>query len=161
LNEGGISDDELSIHTYRNQSLSNAIYRLGNWAGHLIFNTSDDASEAAMGAPGAELPMERAWADWILRGVQVALLALLWVSGWRAARRGDDWATAVSFALASLMMPAISPVFRGHYYVFWAPAVWLIPTYFWRQGRMRLAINLVYAACALGWAHYALLSLAG
>lgn len=164
LDDQGKSDDDLSVHAKRNQSLANAIYRLGNWTAHLFGSPKDDQSfDSASNAAKAsfELLMDESWATVLLRVLQLGLLGLLLVAGWTAAKENDRWAIASIFGLACLLMSAISPVFRGHYYAVWLPAVWIIPMNAWRNGRARLAISLAAAACALTWIHYLFLPIAG
>jgi hypothetical protein len=166
LNEGGKSDDDFSAHARRNQSLANAAYRLGNWGAFMFAGGPDDRRIDAVtprdaAARDAAMPMGQPWAQWALRLLQFGLLALLLGAGWSAARSDNAWQAAAVFSLACLLMSAISPVFRGHYYVLWLPAVWLAPLYSCRTGRPRLAISLAVAACALTWTHYLLLQWAG
>jgi hypothetical protein len=161
LNKQGKSDDDFSVHTLRNQSFDNAAYRLGNWTAHVIDGGKDDQLIDTPANREAEMPMDNAWAQWILRLIQLGLLALLFKAGWTAARN-DDWlAAATVFALSCLLMSAISPVFRGHYYILWLPAAWLVPLYCWRSGRADLGTALAIAGCALVWMHYLLLPWAG
>src|SRR5262249_5016655 len=125
LDDQGKSDDDFSAHGMRNQSLTNATYRLGNWVAYLVGAGSNDRaidSVPASAAQNAGLPMDGFAARLTMRIVQLALLVLLLHSIWIAARRNDAWTTASVFALACLLMSAISPLFRGHYYVLWLPA---------------------------------------
>lgn len=166
LDDQGKSDDDLSVHAKRNQSLANAIYRLGNWTAHAFGGPQDDrpvdsvASNVAA-ATSFALPMDSSGETVLLRTLQVGLLGLLLAAGWTAANENDPWAIASVFGLACLLMSAISPVFRGHYYAVWLPAVWIIPLNAWRNGRARLAISLAAAACTLTWIHYLFLPVAG
>jgi len=162
LNEEGKTDDiDFSVHTKRNPSLTNAVYRLGNWAAHVFAGTQDDQLIDAVATRDATMPMDNPWAERTLQLLQLGLLALLLRAGWAAARRDDALATAAVFSLACLLMSAISPVFRGHYYVLWLPAAWLLPLYCWHLNRTQLATSLAVAACALTWTHYLLLEWAG
>jgi Glycosyltransferase family 87 len=161
----GEIDDDITVHAIRNQSLSNAIYRLGNWMAHAFAGTQDDQSvdnvRASVAARDIVLPMDNFWARLTVRILQAAMLALLLYYGWTAARHDNAWALASVFALSCLLMSAISPVFRGHYYILWLPAVWIIPLYILRNGGPRLAASLAISACALIWIHYLFLPWAG
>ena len=161
LNENGVSDDDFSAHTNRNQSLSNGVYRLGNWAAYVLGDIPDDQVIDNFATRNTPMPMDNAWAPWIVRSVQMVLLGLLLAATWKAARRGSMLEIACVFALSCLLMSAISPVFRGHYYMLWLPAAWLLPLVCWRNNRPQLAIALAVTACTLTWTHYVLLEWAG
>jgi hypothetical protein len=161
----GEIDDDITVHAIRNQGLSNAMYRLGNWAAHAFAGTQDDQSvdhvRASVAAREIVLPMDNFWARLTVRILQAGMLALLLCYGWVAARRNNAWTLSSVFALSCLLISAISPVFRGHYYMLWLPAVWIVPLYILRNGRPRLATSLAISACALIWIHYLLLPWAG
>ncbi|HZZ27482.1 MAG TPA: glycosyltransferase family 87 protein [Pirellulales bacterium] len=161
LDDGGKLDDDFSVHSKRNQSLTNAVYRLGNWTAHVFGGAPNDQLIDAFATRDAAMPMDSRWAVWTLRLLQISFLALLLAAGWVAARYNDALGTAVVFSLACLLMSALSPVFRGHYYVMWLPAAWLLSLYSWRNQHTHLAISLAVAACALTWTHYLLLEWAG
>jgi hypothetical protein len=161
LNENGVSDDDFSAHTKRNQSLPNGIYRLGNWIAYLAGDIPDDQVIDNFATRNTPMPMDNAWMAWIVRSVQIVLLGLLLAAAWKAARSGGELETACVFALSCLLMSAISPVFRGHYYMLWLPAAWLLPLVCWRNNRPQWALGLAMAACTLTWTHYVLLEWAG
>ncbi|HEY2826756.1 MAG TPA: hypothetical protein VGJ04_04090, partial [Pirellulales bacterium] len=165
-NDKGKADDDFSFRTQRNQSFTNAAYHFGNWTVHTFGDGPDDrmndAPTAAGGpAPPTTMPMDNLWVKLTLNALQLGLLALLFTAGWSAARTKDSWELATVFALACLLISSISPVFRGHYYVFWLPAAWLVPLYNWRSGHQRMALSLAIAACTLTWTHYLFLHWAG
>jgi len=166
LNDNGKSDDDFSIHVKRNQSLTNALYRLGNWTAYAYAHAPDDRlfdAETPVDSQTHDItmPMDTVWLSRSVRMLQLGLLALLFGAGWNAARDDNAWAVAAVFALACLLMSAISPIFRGHYYVLWLPAAWIVPVYVWQYGSQRLAVVLSISACALTWIHYLLLPSAG
>ncbi|HTQ40145.1 MAG TPA: glycosyltransferase family 87 protein [Pirellulales bacterium] len=157
----GKFDDDFGMHAMRNQSLSNAIYRVGNWAAHVFGGTQDDQLVEALAGSKVTMPMDSPGAQWTVRFIQLCMLLLLLAAGWQAAREGRGFSTAVVFSLGCLLMSTISPVFRGHYYVLWLPAAWLLPLYCWRMGYARSAMALSASACAVIWTHYLLLEWAG
>ena len=161
INDQGKSDDDLSVHTLRNQSLYNAVYCLGNWTAHVIYGARTDHSTGNLANHEAEMPMDNIWTKWILRLIQLGLLALLLKAGWTVAKNDDLLETAIVFSLACLLMSAISPVFRGHYYVLWLPAALFVPIKCWRTGQANLGAALAFIGCGLVWIHYLLLPFAG
>lgn len=161
LNEEGKSDEDFSVHTKRNQSLTNAVYRLGNWAAHVFGGAESDLLVEAEDARAALMYMDNEWVQKGLRVIQIGLMLLLLLTCWKLARRDDPWGTAIVFSLACLAMSAISPVFRGHYYVLWLPAAWIVPLYCRRTGRSRIALALSVTACGLVAVHYLFLDWAG
>ncbi len=164
-NNHGQSDDDFSVHTKRNQSFTNALYRLGNWTtykyGHAADDRIIDADSDDTPPQNVPMTMDPFWQSPAVRLVQFGLLALLFAAGWSAAHENNSWAIAAVFALACLLISTVSPVFRGHYYVFWLPAAWIVPLYQWRLGRARMAMTLAIAACSLVWIHYLFLNAAG
>ena len=69
--------------------------------------------------------------------VKLALLALLAIGGWSAARRGDEFTIAALFGLASTATLLISPLSWAHHYMLWLPGLLLIPAWLWRAGQLR------------------------
>jgi hypothetical protein len=161
FNHDGKPEDEIGVHAKRNQSLANAVYRLGNWTAHVFGGAQDDQLIDTTTTRNATMTMDAAWAQWGVRLMQIGFLAMLLAGGWVAARRDDAWMTAAVFGLACVLIQAISPVFRGHYFMLWLPAAWLVPCSCWRAGRMNWAIGLAVAPCLLVWAHYLLLEWSG
>jgi hypothetical protein len=159
--EQGKFDDDFGIHALRNQSLSNAFYRFGNMTAHVFGGAINDRTIDDTDTRNAAMPMDHPWVNQALRVFQLGLLVLLFGAGWSAARSPDPWTIASIFALACLLMSAISPIFRGHYYVLWLPAAWIVPVYAWQNGSQRLAVVLSISACVLTWIHYLLLPSAG
>jgi hypothetical protein len=163
-NDDGHSDEDFSVHAKRNQSLANAFYRFGNWVAYKAGGPDDRAVDTEDGDPTPHtplMPMDNPWATASLHLTQLGLLALLFAAGYQAARQNNAWGMAAFFALSCLLIAAISPVFRGHYYVFWLPAAWIVPLYNYEQGRPRLALSLAITACLCTMLHYVLLQAAG
>src|SRR5262249_33873869 len=155
------SDDDISAHSNRNQSFTSALYRLGNWCASFAGGVEFDRTSDSAALPARLTPMDGAGVRSAVRLVQICLLLLLARAGWSAARNADAWQMTSVCALGCLAMMVISPVFRGHYYVFWWPAACVVPWCVWRNGRARLAASLGISACVLTWIHYVLLDPSG
>jgi hypothetical protein len=109
--------------TVRNQSLSNAVQRFGNWAAFEFAGGPDDRlidHDAA--APGA-MPMDRPLVHRLLlaaRGIAaLVLLAAVVALG----RRGDHLSLGLGLGLSCVATFVVSPVARGHYFLLYLPAV--------------------------------------
>jgi hypothetical protein len=92
---------------------------------------------------------------------RIALLGLLLVAGYHAAKRGDPLSIAATFGLAAMLTVLISPLSWAHHYVIWLAGLWLVPMWLWRDGRQKFAQWLLVSACCLSVAHYVALDWAG
>ncbi|HEV3417456.1 MAG TPA: hypothetical protein VG056_11600, partial [Pirellulales bacterium] len=90
-----------------------------------------------------------------------ALLALLLIGGWKAARHGSSLDMAAIFGLASTLTLVISPLSWAHHYLLWLPGLLLVPAWQWQAKRRRMAKALAISACGLMVAHYLLLDWTG
>ncbi|MGQ0635718.1 MAG: glycosyltransferase 87 family protein [Planctomycetaceae bacterium] len=147
-----------NVASLRNQSLHNAAFRCGNWVACRFFGGPDDLN---MKVTRATMPMDAPLASLAVSTTRgLALVALVCVLV-RGAWRGDRLLMAAAFGLACIATLVISPVSRGHYFVFWAPAVVLVPVWFLQHGRRRAALLAALAPVVLTWLHYAALPIAG
>ncbi|MGH9948588.1 MAG: glycosyltransferase family 87 protein, partial [Pyrinomonadaceae bacterium] len=160
-NRDGKYDKDFSLHVIRNQSLGNAVYRFGNWSAYVFGGAEDDRILDNPATSDTTMTMDDPSVETALTWAKICLFGLLLCVGWFVVRQGDKLAFAAVFSLSCMMMLVVSPVFRGHYYVFWWLAVWLVPLFNWRNGRTKLAIGLAAAACALTFAHYLFLETSG
>ena len=112
--EAAESDRTLALHTKRNQSLSNAVYRLGNWGAHVFGGMQDDqlVDDPAIAMGG--MPMDDPAVERSLMVIRLGLLGLLLVLGVVAARRSDAHYLTVVFSLSCLIMLVLSPIFRSY-----------------------------------------------
>jgi len=140
-------------HTLRNQSLSNAVYRLGNWTVHQFAGGPDDRRLDDFGYTGAT-PMDVAEVGRALGSTRLAILALLATFGVRMGRRCDRTGMAAGFGLACVATLVISPVARAHYFMLWLPAVIVVPIWLWRHERRRAALTLAATPAILTLLHY-------
>jgi hypothetical protein len=134
-----------NIHSYRNQSLTNAVYLWDRSFG----------SERRVKANGDERPdrperVVHAEVQVVIGGLVVLMAAIGFVVG----RRGDVLDQAMAYGLACCAMLLVSPLAWGHYYMAEAPAVMLVPIWIWRRGMPRAAAVAAVIPVVLTWAYY-------
>jgi hypothetical protein len=148
-------------YSKRNQSLANAVCRLGNWA-HYAFGGGPNDKGTLPDANGSRgLVMEHplvAPTLWALRLGEAALLA--WMC-YRLGRRQDRLGDAAAFGMACAATLVVSAIARGHYFMLLMPAVIFVSTWLNTQRRPRLAIASAMVPVVLVLAHFALLEVAG
>ena len=159
-NDVGMIND-FNAHSKRNQSLTNAVYRVGNLVGYEIGSAPSDDALDDLATRNDSTLMDNNAVSGVMLLVRAALLVLMFVVGWRGVRSGDRLTIVLAAALACLATLVISPLSWGHYYVIWLPAAVLCPTWLWLHGRSRLAAGMAITACTLVWAHYVLLPWTG
>ena len=147
-------------HTVRNQSLSNAAQRFGNWAAFQVGAGPDDRAAPADGAE-PKMPMDAPLAKQTLLATRLLLLALLAWPMWTTVRRQDRLGQAATVGLACVATLVASPISRGHYFMLLLPAVLLVPAWLNEAGRTRAAQQMAWSAVALVMAHYLLMRFTG
>jgi hypothetical protein len=160
LNHDVGGENDLTYHSVRNQSLTNAVYRLGNWVAFAWEGGPDDLAEAKPGET-VVMPMDQPVVHGVLMSVRLGLLILLTVVGWRAAKRGAALDLAAAYGAACVATLLVSPLSWGHHYLIAAPGLLFVPLWYWRQGRIGFAKSLAISACGLLCAHYLLLDWTG
>lgn len=162
VNDVKSSDFGGDVASVRNQSLSNAVYRGGNWVAHCVANGPDDrqvdTTEHALGS----MPMDAPAVERCLLLMRIAALLALAAVGWRAAGRGDLLSIGSLFGLACVGTLVFSPIARGHYFVFLLPAALFVPLHVTPPGsseRRGLVFALVPAFLSV--LHYVALDYAG
>jgi hypothetical protein len=146
------------VASFRNQSLCNAVYRCGNWTAWQFFGGPDDLR---MDVRKAAMPMDAPIVSRVLTVVRMAALLALGAVIIVAGRSGEPLWHGMALGLAGVATLVVSPVSRGHYYVFWVPAVLFVPFWLRQIGRPRAAIVFAAVPSALTFLHYALLPYAG
>jgi hypothetical protein len=146
------------VASFRNQSLCNAVYRCGNWTARQFFGGPDDLR---MDVRKAAMPMDAPIVSRVLTVVRVGALLALGVVIVVAGCSGQPLWHGMVLGLAGVATLVVSPVSRGHYYVFWVPAVVFVPFWLRQIGRPRAAIVFAAVPAALTFLHYALLPYAG
>jgi hypothetical protein len=154
------AENNSGFYSVRNQSLDNAVARLGNWAANaLAGGPSDELTEDASGASHA--PVEPADMHRALTGVKALLAVLLLAVVWRAARLNELLEIAAVSGLACTLALIVSPLSWAHHYLLWLPALVTIPCWLWQSGHARWAKRLAIAPCVLMVVHYVLLDWSG
>ncbi len=147
--------------TIRNQSLTNAVARFGNWAAFEFAGGPDDRLVDSDAATLGTMPMDRPLVHKLLllaRGVAgIVLLAAVVVLG----RRGDHVSLGFVLGLSCVATFIVSPVARGHYFLLFLPAV--IYGGLWMRERRpeRWALWIAAVPMLLCLTHYLALKYAG
>jgi hypothetical protein len=148
-------------HSMRNQSLGNAIYRLGNWIAHEFAGGPDDRRLDEFGYNPVVTAMDVPAVRQSLGVVRFAFLALLVVYATRMGANGDKLGQATGFGLACVATLIVSPVARGHYFMLWLPAVIAAPIWLWRHECRRAGLAVAAAPALLTLLHYCFLPTMG
>ena len=161
-NDLGGADRTGNTRTIRNQSLSNAVFRVGNWflyefAGGPNDMLADDDQHYVRGM----LPMDAPWIENCLFFLRVSLIGLVGLGMARMAWRRDALGMAAMFGLATAATIIVAPLGRGHYFMLLLPAIYLVPLWFWRRGETRWAWSAALVPLALCVVHYVALDIAG
>jgi hypothetical protein len=158
--DGGTDPRSGNSHSARNQSLHNAVYRLGNFTAHAISSGPDDRLVEEFHSP--PMAMDQPGAEYALLLARAALALALLALGVRLGQGdGSRLNLATGFVLACVAMLVVSPVARGHYFMLLAPATLLVPLWLDRHDWPRAAAIMALAAPLLPLLHYALLPYAG
>jgi hypothetical protein len=144
-NERVGADQNFNIHSYRNQSLANAVYLLDK---STVFHSGRDSQ----GHTVPERP-ERIVHSSVRVLIGLILAALLMV-GCLLGRQKDALDQATAFGLACCATLLVSPLSWGHYYMAQIPAVLLAPLWLLRRGRPGPARIVAVIPPVLSWTHY-------
>jgi hypothetical protein len=148
--------------TIRNQSLTNAIQRFGNWAAFEFAGGPDDRLLDQVRLPElGTMPMDRPAVHAALLGARglagLALLAAVVVLGCR----GDHLSLGFVLGLGCVATLVVSPVARGHYFLLYLPAILFGGLWMRRQYGERSALYFAGPPMVLCLVHYAALNVAG
>ncbi|HEV3004493.1 MAG TPA: glycosyltransferase 87 family protein [Pirellulales bacterium] len=141
-------------HSLRNQSLGNAVYRLGNWIAHEIADGPDDRRLDDFGYNPVVTAMDVPVVRQALGAVRLSIMALLLVYGVRMGGRGDRLGQSAGFGLACVATLVVSPVARGHYFMLWLPGVIAAPIWLWRHDCRRASLAVAAVPAILTLSHY-------
>lgn len=158
--DGGVDPRSGNSRTARNQSLHNAVYRLGNFTAHTFSSGPDDRLVEEFHCP--PMAMDQPGPEGALMLARAALALALLSLGVRLGRgERSRLNLATGFALACVAMLVVSPVARGHYFMLLAPATLLVPLWLDRHEWRRAGVVMAIIAPVLPILHYALLPYAG
>ena len=155
------SDNDFNARATRNQSLANAVYRLGNWTMHEWAGGPDDRVVDDPANAQVKLPLDAMPVGRVLMVVKLLCLTLLLTLGFRVSRDENWLGRAAAFGLACVLTLIVSPLSWGHHYTLLLPAALLVPLWLWREGCERAARTLSISAVTLVAAHYFLLDWTG
>jgi Glycosyltransferase family 87 len=159
--EGALKQDYAGDNsTEKNQSLTNAVHRFGNWAAGDPQPISG-TWPAVLPVTGADWPMDGPLVTALLLAVRGGVGCLLLAVGYRTARAGDTLGLAVGFSLAYLATLIVCQIARGHYFVIWLPTVMFTSVWLVRQNRPRSAAWHAIIPAVLVITHYVFLGSAG
>jgi len=148
--------------TIRNQSLTNAVQRFGNWAAFQFAGGPDDRLLDQVRLPElGTMPMDRPMVHAGLLAVRglagLALLAAVVALG----RRGDRVSLGFVLGLGCVATLVVSPVARGHYFLLYLPAVLFGGLWMRRERCERVALRFAGVPMFLCVIHYTALNTAG
>lgn len=147
--------------TFRNQSLSNAVHRFGNWVSYVVGSGPDDRLVDTSTPEMGTMPMDHVLVDRMLlaaRGIAaVLLLAAVVVLG----KRADGLSLGFALGLACVATLVVSPVARGHYFLLYLPAVLFGGAWMIARGPAKTALVVTVTPLLLCLVHYVALNYAG
>ncbi len=158
-----ISEDDFAgdSTTFRNQSLTNAAYRFGNWADYYFLDGPHDEGLAQQRRGGHGLLMDAAWVEMPLLALRTLAGCLMLAVSVRMARRQDRLGQAAAFGVACAATLIVFTIARGHYYVMLLPANVFVPLWLFQAGRPRWAWAVAIIPSVFVLTHYVALEYAG
>ncbi len=156
------TDNDFNPRGIRNQSLSNAAYRGGNWLAAAIGEGPDDMLlDDISKSRDVKFPLDSAAFTFTMLATKLLLSALLAGAIWAACRASDPRFLAVAFALSCLATLVVSPLSWGHHYTLLLPAALLAPALLDWQRRGWSTRLFAATPLTLVLAHYLLLDWTG
>jgi hypothetical protein len=142
-----------NIHSYRNQSLANAVY---------LFNKATIGGPAVQAAGASTLQDEpgriaHPFVRVAIGAFLAVMLAVIGITG----RRGNRLDAFTAFGLACCAILVVSPLSWGHYFVAELPALLCVPMWLSRRGMPRAARAAAVIPAVLSWTYYLLMPYAG
>lgn len=161
INDDVGRDNDFNLLSIRNQSLQNAIYRLGNWVGYVIGEAPDDKLVDEEAYAWEVFPMDAPAVNVSVNLARMSLVLLLLASVVVAAYRDGPLDQAAYFGLGCAATLPISPLSWAHHYTVLLPAALFLPLWLWRHGHVRIAkaMAIVPASCTV--LHYVAVDYAG
>jgi len=165
--DGGLDPRSGNSRSARNQSMQNAVVRLGNFAMYLAGAGPDDQDVPLTAhQPLPPMPMDHPIVQKGLVALRAVLFAAVLIVAWRLGTAGSRLDLAAAFGLGCVAMLVISPIARGHYFMLYVPAVIFVPLWLERHGDLKLFEKPLSHVLAVGpavlvIAHYTMLSVTG
>jgi hypothetical protein len=147
--------------TFRNQSLSNAVHRFGNWVSYVAGRGPDDRLVDTSTPEMGTMPMDHALVDRLLLAARGIAAVLLLVAVVVLGRRGDALSLGFALGLACVATLVVSPVARGHYFLLYLPAVLFGGAWMIEHRPAKTALVVTVAPLLLCLVHYLALNYAG
>ena len=147
-------------HSVRNQSLNNAVYRLGNWFTYTFTGGPDDRGTSLPTAPPTPLPMDAPFVKTILVVPRVMLALLLIVVAVRWHWETEGAGQAAAFGLACAMSLPLSPISWGHHFVMFLPGMLFVLWALYEAHRSAARWLAIFAATLI-LVHFSTLDFAG
>lgn len=147
-------------HSVRNQSLNNAVYRLGNWLADTLTTGPDDRGTSLATAPPMRFSINASIVKSILVVPLTLLALLLIVVAVRWHWESEGIGQVAVFGLACAMSLPLSPISWGHHFVILLPGMLFLPWSLYETHRSA-AWWLAIVAAMLTLGHYITLELAG
>jgi hypothetical protein len=138
-------DANFNIHSYRNQSLANAVY--------LLRRGSQFWARPSTGATSAADRLERI-AHPAVPAMVTCVLAVLLIVGASVGSREDPLDRITAYGLACCASLVVSPLSWGHYYMALAPSALFVPIHLLRRGRSSRARWIAVLPPVLIWTYY-------
>ncbi|HVU90427.1 MAG TPA: glycosyltransferase family 87 protein [Pirellulales bacterium] len=155
------SDKTGNTRSYRNQSFSNAVIRLGDFIGYEFLGGADDRLIDREWRDAPPMVMDDPGVGQVLLVARAAAVALLLLAGFLAVKRGDPLGQAAAIGLACAGSLVVSPISRGYYHTELLPGVLLLPLWLLSQNMRRAAYWMACVPVALVMAHYLALPITG
>jgi len=144
-NERVGTDSNFNIHSFRNQSLANAVYL---WDKATLYGSGPDSQAKTLLERSERIAHPAVGAL-----VGITLAALLMVC-FLLGRKKDSLDQATAYGLACCATLLVSPLSWGHYYMAEAPAALLVPIWLLRRGRSMQAKVVAVIPPVLSWSYY-------
>lgn len=147
--------------TIRNQSLTNAVARFGNWAAYEFAGGPDDRLVDRGAAELGTMPMDRPAVHTALLGIRGVAALVLLAAVVALGRCGDRVSLGFAFGLACVATFIVSPVARGHYFMLYVPAILFGGLWMFEHRSARSALRFTVVPAFLCVTHYLALNHAG
>jgi hypothetical protein len=147
--------------TFRNQSLSNAVHRFGNWVSYQAGAGPDDRLVDTTVPQLGTMPMDHWLVDRLLLAARGLAAALLLAAVVALGRHGDRLSLGFALGLACVATLVVSPVARGHYFLLFLPAVLFGGCWMIERRPAKTALAVIATPMLLCLLHYLALNQAG